>query len=93
MSGKFAAVPVDKDTKIIFQAEASLGAYSVLYQKWHWDGITAESIIFDSNDVVNLTDIEIENEVRTSPLLKEDSKVTVSRSESGFVFVNFNFSN
>jgi len=91
MQGKFDAIPVDEDTKILFQQEANLGTYRVLYQKWYWDGITAESIIFDSQDVENLTDDEILAEVKTSPLLTKDSKTTLSRSKSGFTFVNFNF--
>lgn len=89
--GKFNNVPVEQDTKIIFQQEATLGEYEVLYQKWFWDGITAESIIFANEDVAELTDKEIEEEVKTSPLLNEGSSVTLKRPESGFTFVNFNF--
>ena len=88
---KFDNVPVEEDTKILFELEATLGEYKVLYQKWFWDGITAESIIFANEDVINLTDKEIEREVRTSPLLQKASKITLSRSKSGFTFVNFNF--
>ncbi len=88
---KFKNVPVEKGTKIIFQQEATLGEYEVLYQKWYWDGITAESIIFMNDDISGLNDNEIEFEVRTSPLLSQDSSITLSRSESGYTFVNFNF--
>jgi len=91
MQTKFDGVPIDEDTKILAQLETNLGNYRVLYQKWFWDGITAESIIFDSQDVVNLTDDEILAEVKESPLVANDSKITLSRSESGFTFVNFNF--
>lgn len=48
---KFENVPVEEDTKIIFEQEATLGEYEVLYQKWFWDGISAESIIFANEDV------------------------------------------
>ena len=91
MSDKFSEVPVDKGTTILFQHEAKLGEYSVLYQKWYWDGITAESIIFSTDDISALTDDEIESEVRNSPLVNEDSSITLSHAESGFTFVNFNF--
>lgn len=91
MQGKFDAVPVDDNTKILAQLETNLGDYCVLYQKWFWDGITAESIIFDSQDVANLTDEEILAEVKQSPLLSKDTKTTLSRTKSGFTFVNFNF--
>ena len=88
---KFKNVPVEEDTKIIYQQEASLGEYEVLYQKWYWDGISAESIIFANEDVDGLEDKEIEAEVKTSPLLKKNTSITLKRSQSGFTFVNFNF--
>jgi hypothetical protein len=91
MNKKFEKVSVEKGTQIIFQTEAELGEYEVLYQKWHWDGVTAESIIFSSEDISNLIDNEIEAEVRESPLVKEGTSMTVKRSESGFTYVNFNF--
>jgi hypothetical protein len=91
MSNKFKNVPVEDDTNIIFSLEVKLEPYDVLYQKWSWEGITAESFIFDSKDVSHLSDEEIIADVKTSPAVKEDSQVTLKRSESGFVFVNFNF--
>ena len=91
MANKFESVPVEEDTIILFQQEAKLGEYDVLYQKWFWEGITAESIIFANEDIVGIADNELEAKVRTSPRLKADSKITLKRSESGFTFVNFNF--
>ena len=88
---RFKDVPVEDDTKIIFQQEAKLGDYDILYQKWFWEGIAAESIIFANEDVIDLSDEEIEMKVRTSPLLKTGSSITMKRLESGFTFVNFNF--
>jgi len=89
MAGKFERVPVEEDTKILFQQVSKLGEYDVLYQKWCWDGIIAESIIFANEDVVGITDDAVEAEVRMSPLVKMDSKITLKRSKSGFTFVNF----
>lgn len=88
---KFKNVPIEEGTKILSQQEAMFGEYEVLYQKWYWDGITAESIIFSSEDVSTLDDNAIEKEVRESPLVNSDSDVTFKRSDSGYVFVNFNF--
>jgi len=45
MSDKFRNVPVEKDTRIIFSQEVKFGTCDVLYQKWSWEGVTAESII------------------------------------------------
>ena len=88
---KFENVPVEEDTKILMQQEAMLGVYEVLYQKWSWDGITAESIIFAGEDVSSLDDEAIKDEVRNSPLLNSGSSITLKRTEPGYVFVNFNF--
>ena len=91
MSNKFERVPVEEDTTILSQQEAKLGEYDVLHQRWYWDGIIAECIIFANEDIVSITDDEVETEVRMSPLVKADSKITLKRSKSGFTFVNFNF--
>jgi len=92
MRDLFKNVRVESDTKIIFEEEMQFGDYPILYQKWYWDGITAESIIFISKDVNELTDVQLESEIKTSPLVNADSKITIKRMESGFTFVNLNFS-
>jgi hypothetical protein len=43
----------------LFELNATLDDYDVLYQMWNWDGITAESFIFFSPDIYNLTDVEV----------------------------------
>jgi hypothetical protein len=88
---KFRDIPVEEDTRMIFQHEAKLGEYDVLYQMWTWDGVTAESIIFTNEDVAGLSEETIKAEVKTSPLVEKDSQLTFTHSESGFTFVNFNF--
>ena len=91
MKSKFKDVPVDENTTILFQQGVKLGNYDVLYQKWCWDGIVAESIVFANEDVKDLKDKEIEKLVKSSPIVKEDSKITLKHSDSGYIFVNFNF--
>jgi len=91
MKDKFKNVPVEADTKIGFEKEVKLGGYDALYQGWTWDGIYGESIILKSEDVAKLTDDEINQMVKTSPFIKNDSITTFKRTESGFIFVNFNF--
>ena len=91
MTKKFKNVPADKDTRILFRHEAKFGEYEVLYEMWSWEGISAESLIFANDDVLDLTDEEIELEVRKSPLVKLDSAITIKRLSDGFTFVNFNF--
>ena len=91
MSQKFDDVPVDNDTRILFRYPAKLGKYDILYEMWSWEGIKAESNIFATDDVSDLTDEEVEKEVRQSPLVKKESSVTIKRLVAGYTFVNFNF--
>ena len=91
MTKKFKNVPVDKDTRILFRQEAKLGEYEVLYEMWSWEGISAESIIFKNNYISELTDEDLELEVRKSPLVKSESAITIKRLPAGYIFVNFNF--
>ncbi len=91
MNKKFSNVPVEEDTRILFRKEARFGEYDVLYEMWSWEGITAESIIFANDDVEDMTDNELEQEVRKSPLVKKESEMTIKRLDAGFTFVNFNF--
>lgn len=88
---KFEALPIDADTQILLQLNAKLDDYDVLYQMWNWDGITAESFIFLSTDILKLTDDEVKTLAQSSPMIKNDSELTMVRHEDGYTFVNFNF--
>lgn len=91
MDSKFESVPLDSDTKILFQEQMTFGTRDVLFQKWNWDGITAESLIFVERDLDGLNDEELLAEVKASQLAKKESRMTIKRTENGFLFVNFNF--
>jgi hypothetical protein len=91
MSEKFDSVPVDEDTRIRFRQKIRMGEFDVLYEKWSWEGILAESIIFADDDISGMTDEEIEQEARKSPAVKNGSEIKIKRSDAGFTFVNFNF--
>jgi hypothetical protein len=93
MMSKFKNIPEEKDTVIIIRAETGFGGFAVVYEKWARDGILAESIIFDEDDVSEMDDDEIINKVKDSPLVDEkiDKGDPTIVHISGFVFVNFNF--
>ena len=91
MNNKFTAVPIEQDTNILFQLNATLEDFDVLYQVWSWDGVTAESFIFLSSDISDLTDDEVKTLAKSSPMIKADSEFTMVRHEDGYTFVNFNF--
>jgi hypothetical protein len=90
VSDRFGSVPVEGDTRISFRKETKIGNYNVLHEKWNWEGIKAESLIFANNDVSKLSDEEIIKEVRESPFINEGSDITLKRSKE-FTYVNFNF--
>lgn len=91
MNEKFKNLPVEEDTQIIASFETKIEDYDVVYQKWYWDGIYAESIIFCNDDVAELTEAQIKNEVaENTALLKDNSQMTFKRGEK-YTFVNFNF--
>jgi len=66
---KFNNIPEQKDNEIIFRAETRFGDFDVVYEKW--DGILAESIIFDEDDVSEMDDDEIINQEKDSPLFDD----------------------
>ena len=90
MSDKFIDIPRDEDTKIIFSSPMKWGELDIVYEKWVWDGITAESMIFLTEDVSALDDAALEADVRSGSLIKTDSQITIKRTDK-FTFVNFNF--
>ena len=90
MNEKFKNLTTDTDTQILFHQEMQFGDKDVVYEKWIWDGITAESIIFLNEDVISLDDAALEQEVKTSSIVNVNSSVTISRQDE-FTFVNFNF--
>ncbi len=90
MSDKFNNIPVEADTKILFSSPMKWGDLDIVYQRWYWEGINAESIIFLTEDVKELSDEELEADVRDGPLVRGDSQITIKRLEE-YTFVNFNF--
>jgi len=91
MTDKFENVSIDDDTKILFSQPANFGEYSVLYQKWKFDGITGESLIFVNDDIMNITMAELENDLKNSPLVNDNSKEITTNSKNDYTFFNFNF--
>jgi len=87
----FNDVPIDEGTQILGQKVLEHDGIAVLHQKWCWDGITAESIIFKARDVVDYDDKELEQRVNTFCQVESDSSITISKKNSDFIFVNFNF--
>lgn len=93
MNEKFANVPMESDTRLLIQADTQVNGIDALYQKWIWEGISAESLIFANADVANMNEIQLKKLVAESAFVtdKDIELMTNNKSESGFTFVNFNF--
>ena len=88
---RFNSIPLEPDTRILYQKQGKFGGFDVRYEIWSWDGIEAETIIFSNDDVSSLTDQEIETLLRKSPAVKKGAAMTLNRSDSEYTFCNFNF--
>jgi hypothetical protein len=80
---KFAAIPVEKDTRVLSRKQVKVGDYDAVHEKWFWEGISAESYIFLSEEIKELSEEEILDMVG-------EEGATFKRMET-YTFVNFNF--
>ena len=88
----FTDVPKDKGTRIIEQEEIIINGIPGLKQHWSWDGIIADSLIFNSKDVEHLSDNEsLQEFINDHTDIKVTGSVTFKRNSNGYCFVNFNF--
>ena len=90
MQNKFKDVPQESNTVIIFETPMKFDERDIVYQKWTSEGVTAESIVFVSNDIKEMNDEALEEYVRSSDIVNFDSQITISRGEK-YSFINFNF--
>jgi len=88
----FINVPKEKDTRIIEQKEIIIKGIPALKQHWSWDGIIADSLIFNSKDVEHLSDDNsLQSFINKHSDVKVKGSVTFKRNSNGYCFVNFNF--
>ena len=91
MKEKFAGVPLDPDTEILSQSLVTIDGVDALHQRWNWEGMLGESLVFVSEDVKGLGDGGLKELAVASSLVQEGSDFTVKTHPGGFTFVNFNF--
>ncbi|WP_413533202.1 hypothetical protein [Empedobacter brevis] len=92
MNKKFQNLPTDSETTILTTIEAKFDEFDCVYQIWVYNAIQASSLIFYKNDIKDLTNEELENLLRTSPLMTDHtSEITFSSTSDDYTFMNFNF--
>jgi hypothetical protein len=85
----FLDVPVEDDTRLMNVTSIKIEGIEGRYESWVWEGIVAESLIFHTEAVEQLSDVELESLVDRYMVIKDHRK-TVKRLEN-YTFVNFNF--
>ena len=81
ISKKFKNIPVENDTRILERREMKIEGYDVVYEKWFWEGIRAESYIFCNEDIEGLSEEDVLG-------LVGKSNETYKKTEH-YTFVNF----
>ncbi len=88
---KFGAVPVEPDTRVLSRKHCLVGGYEALHERWVWDGIHGETVVFVSSEVCHLEDDQLRALITASEFFHTGTPTTVKRSETGYTLVNFNF--
>jgi hypothetical protein len=87
---EFSDIPIDTDTVVLSEKHIQLNGLNVLLQSWRWDGVKANSLIFQAADVTDFTYEAIKDILLSSGLEGATASSTISR-KNDFVFINFNF--
>ena len=89
---KFDKIPPPGDeTHIIIRRSDRIGELEVLFETWAWEGFTASSIIFETDDIKDLSEAEIISLVKEAGYVEPGSEFTFRQDLHGYTFVNFNF--
>jgi hypothetical protein len=87
----YADVPADEDTIVKYETNIKLDGLNGLFQTWSFEGVIGSSLIFQNEDVENLSDDELKALTERNMIIGEKG-FTVKRTDGKYTFVNFNFS-
>jgi len=92
MTDRFKDVPLEEDTRLTGQKIITIGDLEALRQRWTWEGIRAQSLIFYTDEVRQLSDDDLKALTREVPWFGtgHEGAVTIVRQEK-YTFVNFDF--
>ena len=84
---KFKNVGMDEDTRLIEDKILKYKDIDVLYQKWVWEGVIGNSLIFTKEDIKKFN---IHNIIDEMEIIKNKNKITTNKDDK-FYFINFDF--
>jgi 5'-nucleotidase len=89
---KFQNIPDDNGTYVLSNIQTKFGELDCVYQVWVYDLIQGSSLIFYNDDIKDLSNEDLENLLRSSSLMTDNtSEITFSKENDKYTFVNFNF--
>ena len=89
MTYPFETIPLETDSRILYEKKCKIEKYDVRYEFWRVHGLLAECISFDNNEVCDLDDEKLEQLVRNFVEIREGSAITITKSPES-IFVIFN---
>jgi 5'(3')-deoxyribonucleotidase len=87
---KFKALPEEKESLTTLREFIKIGNLRLLHEKWCWEGVNGETLIFDQKDVTQLNRDNLTKIVRVSGLVKDEGLIEINDKTPGFIFANFN---
>ncbi len=75
---------------ILLEKPVKLAHIDGVYQKWSWEGISGESILFDKA-AKKMSDDELKRAVQADYHLVDFDALTIAHKKGGLRCVNFNF--
>lgn len=91
MTASFDNLPVDPETEVHKSKRVQVEGYTALHQRWGWQGISGESLIFARDDVAGLSNARLKQMVEVSAFVKGQGPVMLQHTSAGYIFVNFNY--
>lgn len=86
----FAEVPVQPGTRVREVQELEIGGKSALWQRWHREGLSGETLVLMEAQVGHFVDDALRGLARESGLVRTGSAVIVTRHRNGYAFLSFN---
>jgi len=82
--------PVDKDTKVLSRRYLTFDGHDVLWEKWLWDGIRGNTLVFVASQFEGVADDELDRIARQIAGLPGEASTTLKRT-GDYIFFNFGF--
>lgn len=90
MNDKWKNIPLEPDTKLASEEIVKLGYLEAVHQKWTWDHIYGESLIFCATETQEHDLIQLTLMIQNSGLAEQGTQFTFN-TQADYQFVNFNF--